>query len=153
MLYFFPTLVIASSRSETEKREDAFPASAGALPSSCCSTGNFFDCSGLQQNADSTQIKEASEYQKLSIGRVASSHQNPADHRCKNANHKHELIPKGIDIISLSQRNRSTEHRLPLRIVDGKCTRSKCQRYKKTDPYVSRRVPVHCQEMHNRHTS
>ena len=62
---------------------------------------------------------------------MASSHQNPADHRCKNANHKHELIPKGIDIISLSQRNRSTEHRLPLRIVDGKCTRSKCQRYKK----------------------
>jgi hypothetical protein len=64
---------------------------------------NFFDCSGLQQNTDSTQIKEASEYQKLSIGRVASSHQNPADHRCKNANHKHELIPKGIDIVSLPQ--------------------------------------------------
>lgn len=63
----------------------------------------FFDCSGLQQNTDSTQIKEASEYQKLSIGRVASSHQNPADHRCKNANHKHELIPKGIDIVSLPQ--------------------------------------------------
>ena len=101
--FIFPTLVIASSRSETEKREDAFPASAGALPSSCCFTGIFLIAAACNKTQNSTQIKEASEYQKFSIGRVASSHQNPADHRCKNANHKHELIPKGIDIVSLPQ--------------------------------------------------